>query len=90
MHTMDQRAGSFLFGHEIRVAAPSIRFALACVLLAAAPTAAPCFGHWPQSQLLQAIPLPALPPQAAGTHPPDHLLRKLPAVLPGGRITETL
>ena len=34
----------------------------ACVLLAAAPTAPPCFRHWRRSLLLQAIPSPALLP----------------------------
>ena len=38
---------------RVRVAAPSIRFATACVLLAAAPTTPPCFCHWQQSSLLQ-------------------------------------
>ena len=55
----------------------------ACGLLAAAPTTAPCIRHWRRSLSLQAIPLPALPPAVAGTHPPDHLLRKLPAALLG-------
>ena len=32
--------GEFLFGREIRVVAPSICFARACILLATAPTAA--------------------------------------------------
>ena len=35
-----------------RVAAPSIRFARACVLLAAAPTATLCFRHWRRSSPL--------------------------------------
>ena len=34
----------------------------------------------------RAIPLPALPPAVAGTHPPDHLLRKLPAALLGKQL----
>ena len=55
----------------------------ACGLLAAAPTTAPCIRHWRRSLSLQAIPLPALPPAVAGAHPPDHLLRKLPAALLG-------
>ena len=33
-----------------------------CTLLATAPTATPCFCHWQQSLLLQAIPSPALLP----------------------------
>ena len=37
-----RRVGSFLLGHEIRVAAPSSCFASACISLAAAPTTAPC------------------------------------------------
>ena len=35
-----------------RVAAPSVCCALACILLAAAPTATPCFRHWRRSSLL--------------------------------------
>ena len=35
-----------------RVAALSVCFALACILLAAAPTISPCFRHWRQSKLL--------------------------------------
>jgi len=35
-----------------RVAAPSVCFAAACILLAAAPTATPCFRHWRRSSLL--------------------------------------
>ena len=38
-----------------RVAAPSVCCAAACIPLAAAPTAPPCFGHWPRSS-----PLPLL------------------------------
>ena len=38
-----------------RVAAPSVCFAVACILLAAAPTAPPCFRRWRQSS-----PLPPL------------------------------
>ena len=35
-----------------RVAAPSVCFAVACILLAAAPTAPPCFRHWRRSSPL--------------------------------------
>ena len=35
-----------------RVAAPSVCFAAARILLAAAPTAPPCFRHWRRSSLL--------------------------------------
>ena len=35
-----------------RVAAPSVCFALACILLAAAPTISSCFRHWRRSKLL--------------------------------------
>ena len=54
----------------------------ACVLLAAAPTAPPCFRHWRRSLLLQAIPSPALLPLAIGSHPSGRSSEKLPAVLP--------
>ena len=36
-----------------RVAAPSVCFATARILLAAAPTAPPCFRHWRRSSLLR-------------------------------------
>ena len=36
-----------------RVAAPSVCFAAARILLAAAPTAPPCFRHWRRSSLLR-------------------------------------
>ena len=43
---------SVTFGDTARVAAPSVCFALARILLAAAPTATPCFRHWRRSSLL--------------------------------------
>ncbi len=52
-----------------------------CILLAAAPTATPCFRHWRQSLQLQSIPSPALLPAATGSHPSGHLLREQPACL---------
>ena len=42
-----------------------------CTLLAAAPTATPCFRRRRRSLPLQGIPSPALLPAAAGSHPPD-------------------
>ena len=57
---MESRCGRFAVSilalsgasRPCRVAAPSIRFARACVLLAAAPTATPCFRHWRRSSPL--------------------------------------
>ena len=46
---------SVTFGDTARVAAPSVCFAVACILLAAAPTAPPCFRHWRRSSLLHCI-----------------------------------
>ena len=43
---------SVTFGDTARVAAPSVCFAIACILLAAAPTAPPCFRHWRRSSPL--------------------------------------
>ena len=43
---------SLLRNATARVAAPSVCFALARILLAAAPTATPCFRHWRRSSLL--------------------------------------
>ena len=43
---------SVTFGDTARVAAPSVCCATACILLAAAPTAPPCFRHWQRSSPL--------------------------------------
>ena len=43
---------SVTFGDIARVAAPSACYAVACILLAAAPTAPPCFRRWRRSSLL--------------------------------------
>ena len=43
---------SVTFGDIARVAAPSVCYAVACILLAAAPTAPPCFRRWRRSSLL--------------------------------------
>ena len=41
-----RHGGSFLLRYGDRVAAPSVCRAVACILLAAAPTAPPCFRRW--------------------------------------------
>ena len=43
---------SLLRNATARVAAPSVCFAVACILLAAAPTAPPCFRRWRRSSPL--------------------------------------
>ena len=43
---------SVTFGDTARVAAPSVCFAVARILLAAAPTAPPCFRRWRRSSPL--------------------------------------
>jgi len=43
---------SVTFGDIAQVAAPSVCYAVACILLAAAPTAPPCFRRWRRSSLL--------------------------------------
>ena len=43
---------SVTFGDIARVAAPSVCYTVACILLAAAPTAPPCFRRWRRSSLL--------------------------------------
>ena len=64
---------------RIRVAAPSICFAVAHILLAAAPTTVPCFRHWRRSPLLQSIPSPALLPCGQqGPTPADGPQRNYP------------
>ena len=45
-----------------RVAAPSVCFAVACILLAAAPTAPPCFRHWRRSSPLPLVGEPLAKP----------------------------
>ena len=73
-------ADSFL-REQRRVAAPSIRFAIACVLLAAAPTASPCF--LPRAAVVAVARLQSRPTACGGRVPPlGHSLEKLPAVLP--------
>ena len=47
------RNGKKLVAALRRVAAPSVCFAAARILLAAAPTAPPCFRHWRRSSLLR-------------------------------------
>ena len=49
------RNGKKLAAALRRVAAPSVCFAVACILLAAAPTAPPCFRHWRRSSLLPLV-----------------------------------
>ena len=65
---------SVTFGATARVAAPSVCFAVARILLAAAPTAPPCFRHWRRSSPLpqrgshwQAGPLPTGRPRPGMT-----------------------
>ena len=48
----DGLALSVCFAATARVAAPSVCFAVACILLAAAPTAPPCFRRWRRSSPL--------------------------------------
>ena len=43
---------SLAFARQGRVAAPSVCFAVACILLAAAPAAPPCFRRWRRSSPL--------------------------------------
>ena len=56
---------SVTFGDTARVAAPSVCFAAARILLAAAPTAPPCFRHWRRSSPL----LPKGEPKSVRTSP---------------------
>ena len=46
---------SVCFARQGRVAAPSVCFAVACILLAAAPTAPPCFRRWRRSSPLPLV-----------------------------------
>ena len=49
---LDSTSPSLLRNATARVAAPSVCFAAARILLAAAPTAPPCFRHWRRSSPL--------------------------------------
>ena len=66
--TFLQRKGSPLynlsvcFARQGRVAAPSVCFAAARILLAAAPTAPPCFRHWRRSSPLPLVGEPLAKP----------------------------
>ena len=51
---------------------------VACVLLAAAPTATPCIRHWRRSLPLQGIPSPAQLPDGSRVPPSGHLLWETP------------
>ena len=75
---MGRPSGSFL-REQRRVAAPSIRFAIAYVLLAAAPTASPCF--LPRAAVVAVARL-RFRPDACAPGSPGHSLEKLPAALP--------
>ena len=50
------------FARQGRVAAPSVCFAAARILLAAAPTAPPCFRHWRRSSPLPLVGEPLAKP----------------------------
>jgi len=63
-----------------RVAAPSVCFAFARILLAAAPTAPPCFRHWRRSSLLP------LPRGGLGMSGRDGFVRRQPGAVLIGRL----
>ena len=58
LHTTSQSH----FVRQGRVAAPSVCCAVACILLAAAPTAPPCFRHWRRSSPLPLVGEPLAKP----------------------------
>ena len=66
------------FRATARVAAPSVCYAVACILLAAAPTTTPCFRHWRRSSLLP------LPRGASGEEIRLYVLPKPPLDRGGG------
>ena len=72
-----------------RVAAPSVCFAAACIPLAAAPTAPPCFRHWRRSSplplvgeplakpfTLRGLPKPPLPGEVARRRRDGEVVRR--------------
>ena len=69
-----------------RVAAPSVCFAVACILLAAAPTAPPCFRRWRRSSPLL-LPRGGLGiPQSFASSPEAPLLGELAGASPTERL----
>ena len=71
-----------------RVAAPSVCFAVACILLAAAPTAPPCFHRWRRSSPLL-LPRGGLGiPESFASSPEAPLLGELAGASPTERLDE--
>ena len=77
------------FVRQGRVAAPSVCFASACILLAAAPTAPPCFRRWRRSSplplvgeplakpfTLRGLPKPPLPGEVARRRRDGEVVRR--------------
>ena len=79
---------SLAFARQGRVAAPSVCFAVACILLAAAPTAPPCFRRWRRSSPLL-LPRGGLGiPQSFASSPEAPLLGELAGASPTERLDE--
>ena len=79
---------SLAFARQGRVAAPSVCFAVACILLAAAPTAPPCFRHWRRSSPLL-LPRGGLGiPESFASSPEAPLLGELAGASPTERLYE--
>ena len=88
LHQGGKTSPSMLRIATARVAAPSVCYAVACILLAAAPTAPPCFRHWRRSSPLL-LPRGGLGiPQGFISSPEAPLLGELSGASPTERLDE--
>ena len=71
-----------------RVAAPSVCYAVACILLAAAPTETPCFRRWRRSSPLLLTRGGLGIPQSFASSPEAPLLGELAGASPTERLDE--
>ena len=85
---LDSTSPSLLRNATARVAAPSVCCAVACILLAAAPTAPPCFRRWRRSSPLL-LPRGGLGiPESFASSPEAPLLGELAGASPTERLDE--
>ena len=88
LHERGETSPSMLRIATARVAAPSVCFAVACILLAAAPTAPPCFRRWRRSSPLL-LPRGGLGiPESFASSPEAPLLGELAGASPTERLDE--
>ena len=86
LHERGKTSPSMLRIATARVAAPSVCYAVACILLAAAPTAPPCFRRWRRSSPLL-LPRGGLGiPESFASSPEAPLLGELAGASPTERL----